>query len=56
MQMLVHYGLTMLTVVILVSDRRAFERQAQRIVEVGSEFILHLSSILLAQFMDGSQS
>lgn len=52
LQMSAHYALTIGMVAILVYDSRAFETLGQRLVEVGSEFTLLLSSILIAQFMD----
>jgi len=56
LQIIVHYLLTMLMVVLLLWDGRAFESQSQRLVEIGSEFLLHLSSIMLAQFINPAYS
>ena len=47
-----HIFLTLLTVAMLSHDDRAFEDQAQRFVEVGSEFVLLLSSIMLCMFVN----
>ena len=52
MQMYVHYFLTFATVILLVINKRAFESKAQRIVEVGSEFLLYACSMMLCQFMN----
>mmetsp|Transcript_21882 Transcript_21882/g.29288 ORF Transcript_21882/g.29288 Transcript_21882/m.29288 type:complete len:170 (+) Transcript_21882:728-1237(+) len=48
MQMNVHYVLTMISVAILAYNRKAFESRGQFLVEVGSEFLLHVTSILLS--------
>lgn len=52
MQMYVHYFLTFSTVILLMINKRAFDSQAQRLVEVGSELLLYVCSIMLCQFMN----
>ena len=52
MQMYVHFVLTMATVAILANNSRAYESKGQRVVEVGTEFLMHLTCIVLSAFMD----
>ena len=52
MQMLAHYFLTMATVVVLANNPRTYETRSQRIVEVGSEFTLHMTSIMMTLFFN----
>ena len=46
--MYAHHLLTMLLIVTLVYNNRTFVGKDQAIVEVGSEFLLHLTSIFLS--------
>ena len=50
--MYVHHFSTMLIVVILAVDLTSFVSTSQYIVEIGSEFLLHTTSILLSQNMN----
>ena len=52
MQMYVHFVLTMVTVAILANNSRTYETKQQRVVEVGTEFLMHLTCIVLSAFMD----
>ena len=48
MQMMAHWGLTMASIVHLAYDRTVFESSTDMIIQVGSEALMHASSILLA--------
>ena len=51
LQMIVHHVITLLTLVFLAaSGRKAFDSTDQWIIEVGSELLMHFTSIMLAQF------
>ena len=50
-QMIVHQGLTMATLVYLVQDQRMFTSRFQKVIEIASEFLLLLMSILMQQCM-----
>ena len=50
MQMIAHQVLTVLLIISLVADKSAFESTSQKTIEIGSELMLHFSSIMLAQF------
>ena len=51
LQMIVHHVITLLTLVFLAAGgRKAFESTDQWIIEVGSELLMHFTSIMLAQF------
>ena len=52
MQMVAHIFLTMVTFSLLAYDSQAYELPSQRIVEVGSEFTLHMTSIMMSLFMN----
>ena len=52
MQMYAHFVLTMTTMAILVNKSRAYETRKQRVVEVGTEFLMHLTCIAQSAFMD----
>lgn len=54
LQIAAHQALTVATMMLLSYDTDTFESAAMYRVEVGSEFMLLTSSILLAQFMDTS--
>ena len=56
MQMFVHHFTTMLMVGILAVDLTSFVSKSQYIVEIGSEFFLHTTSILLSQNMNQAYS
>ena len=56
MQIYSHYFLTMLTVAILATNLRAFDSLGQTIIEVGSEFTMHMTSIMMSQFMNAAYS
>ena len=50
--MLAHYILTGTTIVLLVWNNRVFESPSQRLIEVGSEFFLLMTSIMMSQFLN----
>jgi len=50
-QMVAHYVLTMLTIAYLAYDTRLFSSKSIKLVEIGSELLLHLFSISLTSFM-----
>jgi len=52
MQHIAHQVLNLITLVFLIADNTAYETVSQRVIEVGSELFLHLTSIMLAQFAD----
>ena len=42
--------MTIGVLVFLIADKTAYETTSQRVIEVGSELFMHLTSICLAQF------
>ena len=54
--MISHQITTVILMILLLADNMAFESKAQRIIEVGSELFMHLTTIMLAQFLMGTHS
>ena len=52
--MYAHFGLTLLTIGILLQNSYAYESTAQRIVEIGSELGLHITSVIMSLFMNSA--
>lgn len=51
LQMIAHHLLTMSFIVYLAFDSHLFESRWQVTIEIGSEFFMHLVSVILGQFM-----
>ena len=50
MQMAAHHVITVIMIALLVTDNTAYDSTSQKIIEVGSELLMHFTSIMLAQF------
>ena len=48
---MVHQILTVATIVYLTHDKTMFKSQVNQIVEIGSEFLLLLTSVLIMQYI-----